>query len=167
MKSQPTSLFFTYFKSFLESNSTDILALCETNLDDSIDPGNFSVRGYLPLIWKDSMTNMHGLAVYVKEVLPFGRELSLENSADSYLCFWLALLYSVSYFFFLYWSPFSSLCTIFDAISSNIGEVLSINPSANVLLFRAFNFQSEIVSVTICSGPREMEITLNFFGLIL
>ena len=33
------------------------------------------------------MTNMHGLAVYVKEVLPFGRELSLENSADSYLCF--------------------------------------------------------------------------------
>ena len=51
---------------FLESNSPDILALCETNLDDSIDSGNFSVRGYLPLIWKDSITLMHGLAVYVK-----------------------------------------------------------------------------------------------------
>ena len=37
-------------ESFLESNSPDILALCETNLDDSIDSGNFSVRGYLPLI---------------------------------------------------------------------------------------------------------------------
>ena len=37
-------------KSFLESNSSDILALCETKLDDSIDSGNFSVRGYLPLI---------------------------------------------------------------------------------------------------------------------
>ena len=36
--------------SFLESNSPGILALCETNLDDSIDSGNFSVRGYLPLI---------------------------------------------------------------------------------------------------------------------
>ena len=34
----------------LKSNSPDILALCETNLDDSIDSGNFSVRGYLPLI---------------------------------------------------------------------------------------------------------------------
>ena len=41
-------------ESFLESNSPDILALCETNLDDSIDSGNSSVRGYLPLIRKDS-----------------------------------------------------------------------------------------------------------------
>ena len=52
--------------SFLESNSPDILALCETNLDDSIDFGNFAVRGYLPLIRKDSITPMHGLAVFVK-----------------------------------------------------------------------------------------------------
>ena len=37
-------------ESFLESNSPDMLALCETNQDDSIDSGNFSVRGYLPLI---------------------------------------------------------------------------------------------------------------------
>ena len=28
-----------------------------------------------------------------------------------------------------------SLCTVFDSISSNIDEVLSINPSANVLFF--------------------------------
>ena len=31
-------------ESFLESNSPDILALCETNLDDLIDSGNFSLR---------------------------------------------------------------------------------------------------------------------------
>ena len=37
-------------KSFLEWNSPDIFALCDTNLDDSTDSGNFSVRGYLPLI---------------------------------------------------------------------------------------------------------------------
>ena len=36
-------------ESFLESNSPDVLALCETNLDDSIDSGNFSIRGYLLL----------------------------------------------------------------------------------------------------------------------
>ena len=52
---------FVECESFLESNSPDILALCETNLDDSIDSGNFSVRGYLPLIRKDSSTHMHVL----------------------------------------------------------------------------------------------------------
>ena len=130
---------FVECESFLESNSPDILALCETNLDDSIDSGNFSVRGYLPLIRKDSGTHMHGLAVYVKEGLPFARDLSLENSADSYLCFRLALLHSVSYFFFLYRSPSSALCTVFDSVSSNIDEVLSINPSAKVFVFGDFN----------------------------
>ena len=62
---------------FLESNSPYILALCETKLDDSIDSGNFSVRVYLPLIRKDSSTRMYSLAVYVKEGLPFARDLSL------------------------------------------------------------------------------------------
>ena len=31
-------------ESFFESNTPDILALCETNLDDSIDSCSFSVR---------------------------------------------------------------------------------------------------------------------------
>ena len=77
---------FVDCESFLESNSPDILALCKTNLDDSIDSGNFSVRDYLPLIRKDSTTHMHGLTVYIKEGLPFAWDLSLENSADSCLC---------------------------------------------------------------------------------
>ena len=58
-------------ESFLESNSPDILALWETNLDGSVGSGNFFVRGYLPLIQKDSSTYIHALAVYVKEGLPF------------------------------------------------------------------------------------------------
>ena len=41
---------FVEYESFLESNSPNILALCETNLDDSIDSGNFSVTGYFSLI---------------------------------------------------------------------------------------------------------------------
>ena len=48
------------------------LALCKTNLDDS-------VRGYLPSVQKDSTTHMHSLAVYVNKVLPFAWDLSLEN----------------------------------------------------------------------------------------
>ena len=78
---------FVDCETFFESNSPDILLLCETNLDDSIDSDNFSVTGYLPLIQKDSSTHMHGLAVYMKEGLPFAWNLSLENSTDSYLCF--------------------------------------------------------------------------------
>ena len=74
-------------KSFLDSNSPDIYALCEINLADPIDSGNFFMRGYLPLIQKDSSIHMHRLPVYVKEGLPFALDLSLENSADSYLCF--------------------------------------------------------------------------------
>ena len=100
---------FVDCKSFLKSNSPDILALCETNLDDSIDSGNFSVRGYLPLIRKDSSTHMHGLAVYVKEGLPFGQDLSQENSEASYLCFWLALLYSITFLVFVHPSMCLSL----------------------------------------------------------
>ena len=114
---------FVDCESFLEWNSPDILALCETNLDDSIDSGNLSVRSYLPLIGKDSTTHMHGLAVYVKEGLPFAWELSLENSTDSFLCFRLALLHSMSYFFFLSQLPSLSLCMIFYSLSSNIYEV--------------------------------------------
>ena len=43
------------------------------------------------------------------------------------------------YFFFLYQSPSLSLSTVFDSILSNIDEVLWINPSTNVLIFRDFN----------------------------
>ena len=126
---------FVDCESFLESNSPDILILYVTNLNNSIDPGSFSVRGYLLLIWKDSIAHIPGLIVYVTEGLPFARALFLENSADSYLCFRLALLQSVSYFFFLYRSPSSSLWTIFGSVSSNTDEILSISPSTNMFVF--------------------------------
>ena len=96
------------------------------------------MTGYLPLIRKDSGTPMHILAVYVKERLPFPRDVSLETSSDFYLGFRLGLFHSVTYFFFLYRSPSSSLCRVFDSTSSNIDEVFSINPSANVFVFGDF-----------------------------
>ena len=82
------------------------------------------MRSYLPLIQKDSIAHMHGLAVYVKEGPHFARDLSLENSVDSYLCFRLALLCSVSYFFFLYCSSSSTLCTVFDSSNNHKGCTL-------------------------------------------
>ena len=79
------SLALQIFKAFfrillivnLPLNQTpDIPILCKTNLGNSIDSGNFYVRGYLPLIWKDS-TNMYPFTVHVREELPFLLELSL------------------------------------------------------------------------------------------
>ena len=67
------------------SNSPNILVLYETTLDDSIYSCNFSVKGYLTLIWKGSVTNMHGLAVYMKEGLPFIWNLFAENSGFLYV----------------------------------------------------------------------------------
>ena len=120
------------------------------------------MTGYLPLVRKDSSTHMHGLAVYVKEGIPFARDLSLENSADSYLCFRLASLHSVSYFFFLYRSPSSSLVTVFDSISSNIDEVLSINPSANMFVFGDFNVHHEDWLTYSGGTDRPGELCYNF-----
>ena len=85
------------------------------------------------------------LAVYVKEGLSFAQDLSLENSADCYLCFRLAVLHAVLFFFFLYRSPSSSLCMVLGSVSSNIdlidspNKVLSINPSANFFVLGDFN----------------------------
>ena len=62
---------FVECESFLESNSPNILAPCETNLDDSINSGKFSVRGYLSLIRKDTITHIHSLAVYVEQGIYF------------------------------------------------------------------------------------------------
>ena len=125
---------FVNCESFLESNSPDIRVLYKTNLDDSIDSGNFSVRGYLPL----------------------------ESSAGSYLCFRMALLHSVSYFFFLYRSPPPSLCMAFDSIPSNIDEVLSINPSTNVFIFGDFNVHHKDWLTYSGGNGRSGELCHNF-----
>ena len=97
----------------------------------------------------------------MKEGFPFAWDLSLENSADSYLCFRLALLHSVSYFFFFYRSP-SSLCMVFGSISSNIDELLSINPSANVFVCGDFNVH-HMDWLTYSGGTdRPAELCYNF-----
>ena len=98
----------------------------------------------------------------MKEGLPFAWDLSLENYVDSYLCFGLALLHSVSYFFFLYQSPSSLLCTVFDSISSNIDEVLSINPPANVFVFGDFNVHHKDWLTYSAGTDRPGELCYNF-----
>ena len=104
---------------------------------------------------------MQGLAVYVKEGLSFARDLSLENSVDSYLCFRLNLVHSVSYLFFYYISP-SSLCAVFDSISSNADEILLINRSANMFVFGDFNVHHKDWLTYSGGTDRPGELCYNF-----
>ena len=120
-------------KFFLKSNAPDILALRETNLRDSIDFSNFSVRSYLPLIRKDSLTN--GLAVYVKDRLPVCMGLICRKFCGFLFKFLTAFTSFRVLPLFLYQSSFSSLCKVLYAISSSTDKTLSINPSADVFVF--------------------------------
>ena len=72
----------------------------------------------------------------------------------------LALFHSVSYFFFLYRSPSSSLRTVFDSVPSNIDEVLSINLSANV--FGKFNVHHKDWFTYSGGTDRSGEFSYNF-----
>ena len=51
-----------------------------------------TVRFYLHLIQKDSVTHMHCLIVHMQDKVPFTHNLSLKVSKDSNSCFQLSLL---------------------------------------------------------------------------
>ena len=55
-----------------------------------------------------------------------------------------------------------SLCTVFDSISSNIDEVLSINPSANVFVFGDFNIHHKDWLTYSGGTDRPGELCYNF-----
>ena len=71
--------------------------------------------------------------VFLKSKKIVAWALCLENSVGSYV---LGQLHFIQW---LTYSPSSSLWTVFDSISSNIDEVLSINPSANLFVFGDFH----------------------------
>ena len=130
---------FVGYEYFLESNWFDIYALCETNLNDSIDNDNLFVKDYLPLIRNDSVTHTDSFIVNVKKGLRFAGNLPPENYVDSYLCFQLALLHSLSNFFVLCWSPSLLLCTVFDTIPFNIDKAVLTSLSTNLFVFGYFD----------------------------
>lgn len=101
-----------------KSISPNVLAMCETNLERSIDYSIFSVRHYLSLIRNDFVTHIYDVAVSMKKGLLFGFYLSLEKSEGSDFCFRLALLHSVLHLFFLYRSLSSTMCKISGAMLS-------------------------------------------------
>ena len=137
---------FVGCKSFLKSNCHGILAQYETTSMTKLILAIFC-EGLSSFDPKGFCSHMHSLAYYVKGGLPFAQDLGLENREFLFifrltslrlvsyffsLYHGLALLHLVSYFFFLYqWS--SSLCTVFDAVSSKIDDFLSIIASVECI----------------------------------
>ena len=64
--------------------------------------------------------------------------------------------------FSLHQSPSLSLCMVFDSVSSNIDEVLSINLSANVFVFGDFNANHEDWPTYSGGTDRPGELCYNF-----
>ena len=79
--------------------------------------------------------------MWKKDFLLHGTYLCKTLQILNYPFNWLYYTQCITFFFF-HLSPLS-LCTVFDSISSNIDEVLSINPSANVFVFGDFNVQNK------------------------
>ena len=69
---------FEVFVQILLNMNLSFNQTLSTYLDDTDDSGNFSVRGYLSLIWRDYIVHMHGLSVYVKKGLPFAPDFIWE-----------------------------------------------------------------------------------------
>ena len=67
-------------ESYLKPTSSDILALYDTNIEESIYSSNFSVRSFLHLIWKNSVSHVHRIAVYVKRGISFERGTYLKKT---------------------------------------------------------------------------------------
>ena len=79
---------------------------------------------------------LHFLVVYVKEALPLALSLKKHSVVVIYVFGWL---HFNQYFFFLYRSSSSDLCTVIDALSLSIDKALSIVCFADVFGFRNIN----------------------------
>ena len=128
---------FTAIQSSLQLNSPYLLALCESRRHNSIMSTSLTVPGYV--IHRLDAPPCHGLCVFAKDTLPFGREILLEDVRHEYMCSCLALLHSTIYVYFLYHSPSSQNSAIFDAISNSIALALSRHPTAEIIVFGDFN----------------------------
>ena len=100
---------------------------------------------------------MHVLAIYVKEVHPFARDLSLRKVCRFLFMFFIGFTSSSALFLF----PLSILLyTIFDAFESNIDQVSQINPSANGFVFKTL-FLKDLLTLP-SETDRHGELIYNF-----
>ena len=111
------------------------------------------MRSCLPLIQKDSVTHMYGLAVYVKEGLPFPRDLSLEKSCR----FLLLFLTGFTSFGVLLLFPLLITFVCMHGLWCYF-----INPSTDVFIFGEFNMHHKDCGTYFGGTRRPGELCYNF-----
>ena len=116
---------------FLANSSPDLLAISESKLTLLVTDEDLNVPDCLPIIRKDAPNDKHGLAIYVKSLLPISRQLDFEELT-------LHVLSSLSSPFY-YRSPSNQDCTVIDTILDNIDKILLDHPSANIFVCGDFN----------------------------
>ena len=135
---------FVECESFLKSSSPDILALRETNMDDSIHSGNFSMGGYFSLILCEERSS------FCKQ--PISRKLwrfLLMFLTGFMLLSSTLLLFPLSATFFV---------NMHHVISRNIDEV----PSANVFFCGYFTVYHKDLLTYSGEADRPGELCFDF-----
>ena len=135
---------FVECESFLESNSPDILALCEINLDDSFwqfrgeSLSSFNLkRLYYSYAWSCSLCER-------RTSFCAGR---ISRKLCRFLCFQLVLLHSMINFFFLHQLPSSLLSTVFDNIE-HIYMISEVNSNQiEISLWGKISLQCKVTSL--------------------
>ena len=106
--------------------------------------------------WNDYATHIHGLADQVKKGFSFARDLSLENSNQSCLCFQSTSLHTVSYFITL------SITVLFFAYTFLYCFIkrFSVDPSLNYFVFGDFSVHHK--NWLICVSETYTSLTMFF-----
>ena len=138
-------------ESFHNSNFPDILVLYETNLDDSIDSGNFSVRGYLPLIQKDSgnifykyqsgFRNNHSTDLF----LSFLNDKILKGFGNAIYTGMILIDLQKAYTLgsqFILWKCSFDICSLLYNFKQNLMQLFCVTCSLSFSFFEEFGYQA-------------------------
>ena len=135
----------------LKCQYIDILALCETKLDDSFPKCQFDVPGY-NCIRKDRSRNGGGLLYYIRSDIPHRRRDDLEHVIDSHMGFELIIMeltlnHKEKWLYALGYKPPEIKNSVFENAFQFLCDVM-MNESSNIVLLGDYNYNllEEILS---------------------
>ena len=127
----------------LKCQYLDMLALCETKLDDSFTKCQFDVPGY-NCIWKDRSRNGGGLLYYIRSDIPHRRRDDLEHVIDSHMGFELIIMeltlnHKEKWLYALGYKPPEITNSVFENAFQFLCDVM-MNESSNIVLLGDYNY---------------------------
>ena len=126
----------------LQCRYIDILALCETKLDDSFSIGQFDVLDY-NCVRRDRSSNGGGLMYYIRSDIPHRRRDDLEQAVDSQLGLELIIMelmvnHKEKWLYVLGYKPPDIKKSVFENAFQLLCDVI-MNESSNIVLLGDYN----------------------------